>query len=186
WCGSFARAVGTAALSSASPRAARIAFRWPLVIAGCAALAALSLLVSPQTTYDPTAWLIWGREIVHGDLSTIAGPSWKPLPMVVTTPAALLGDDAAQQFWLVVARTGGLVALVLAYRLASRLGGRAAGVIAAAALLVAGSFASHILRGQSEGLLAAFGLGAVEAHLAGRRRLAFALVVATRLLPPEL
>jgi uncharacterized protein (DUF934 family) len=164
----------------------RTPLRWPLVAAGCVALSVLSLLAARQTTYDPTAWLIWGREIVRGDLSTTAGPSWKPLPVLVTAPASLLGDDAAQQLWLVVARAGGLAALVLAFDLARRLGGVVAGVIAAGALLVAGAFATHVFRGDSEGLLAAFGLGAVAAHLAGRRWLAFALVVATALLRPEM
>ena len=82
------------------------------------ALAALSLLVSAQTAYDPTAWLIWGREIVHGNLSTTAGPSWKPLPVVVTAPTALLGDAVQQQVWLVVARVGILAAVAVTWRLA--------------------------------------------------------------------
>jgi hypothetical protein len=164
----------------------RTPLRWPLVAAGCVALAVLSLLAARQTTYDPTAWLIWGREIIHGDLSTTGGPSWKPLPIVVTAPASLLGDDAAQWLWLVISRAGGLAALVLAFDLARRLEGVVAGVIAAGALLVSGTFASHVFRGDSEGLLAAFGLGAVLAYVEGRRWLAFALVVATALLRPEM
>ena len=108
--GSLPAAVVTAPLSPP-----RICARWAVVAVGCGALAALSLLATDQTTYDPTAWLIWGREIVHGELSTTGGPSWKPLPILVTAPAALLGDAAAQQVWLVVARTGGVVALVLAF-----------------------------------------------------------------------
>jgi hypothetical protein len=164
----------------------RTRVRWPLVAAGCVLLAALSLLVARQTTYDPSAWLLWGREIVHGDLSTTGGPSWKPLPVVVTAPAALLGDLAQQQIWLVVARAATLVAVVLAYRLAWRLGGTAAGVIAAGSLLLVSGFVSRDFRGNSEGLLAALGLGAVEAHLAGRRRVAFGLLVAAALVRPEL
>jgi hypothetical protein len=177
--------VASAPIVTASPPAERTVSWW-LVLAGATAIAALSLLASRQTTYDPTAWLIWGREILHGDLSTTAGPSWKPLPVIVTTPAAILGDAAQQQIWLVVARAGGLVAVVLAYRLAWRLGGRAAGLIAACALALSGGFASHVVRGDSEGLLAALALGAVEAHVSDRRRLAFALLVATGLLRPEM
>ena len=55
--------------------------------------------------YDPWAWLVWGREIGHLDLDTTGGPSWKPLPVVITTPLAVLGD-LAPTLWLVVARTG--------------------------------------------------------------------------------
>ena len=159
---------------------------WALAIGACVLVAALSLLISRQATYDPTAWLIWGREIVHGDLSTTAGPSWKPLPVLVTVPGALLGDGAQQDLLLIAARAGMLAGAVLAYRLAWRLEGPVAGVIAAAALLVSSGYLSRVFRGDSEGALVALALGAVEAHLLGRRRLAFGLLVATALLRPEM
>jgi hypothetical protein len=159
---------------------------WLVAGAACLVVAALSLVIARQTTYDPTAWLIWGREIVHGDLSTTSGPSWKPLPIVVTAPTALLGDPAQQQIWLVVARAGALAAVGLAYRLAWRLEGVAAGFIAAAALIVSSGYMTRNFRGNSEGLLVAVALGAIEAHLCGRRRLAFGLVVAATLLRPEI
>jgi len=185
--GSVARPVSAARTIAPPRRSARPAVTpWAPLVAGCVAAAALSLLIASQTTYDPTAWLIWGREIIHGELSTTAGPSWKPLPVAVTVPAALLGDAAQQDIWLVAARAGALVAIVLAYRVAHRLAGPVAGTIAAAALLIAEGFASRAFRGTSEGLLAAFGLGAVEAHLAGRRGIAFALVAGTALIRPEL
>src|SRR3954468_14216959 len=100
---------------------------WRLLVLGCVGLAALSLLVVAQPTYDPWAWLIWGRDIVHFDLVTQSGPSWKPLPVMFTTPFALVGDDAAPALWLVVARAGGLLALAMSFRLASRLSGAAKG-----------------------------------------------------------
>jgi hypothetical protein len=159
---------------------------WLLAAAGCLGVAALSLLVIRQTTYDPTAWLIWGREIVHGDLSTRFGPSWKPLPAAVTAPSSLLGDSGQMAMWLLVARAGMLAAAVLAYRLAWRLEGPVAGVIAAVALLVSSGFLSRTFRGDSEGILVALSLGAVEAHLVRRRWLAFGLLVATALLRPEM
>ena len=56
-------------------------------------------------------------------LDTSSGPSWKPFPVVFTTPLAPLGD-AAPALWLVVARAGGLLALAGAFALATRLGGR--------------------------------------------------------------
>ena len=47
-----------------------------------------------QTTYDPTAWLIWGREIVHGgpvdDARARRGSRCR---CSFTTPAAPFGDD---------------------------------------------------------------------------------------------
>jgi hypothetical protein len=174
-----------ATIARRTPASSRTVRLWGTVGAGCLVLAALSLLIADQTTYDPTAWLIWGREVVHGGLSTRVGPSWKPLPIVVTAPAALLGDTAQQDIWLVVARTGTLAAIALAYRLAWRLEGAVAGVIAAASLVLATSFVSRTFRGDSEGLLVAIVFGAIEAHLCGRRRLAFGLVVAATLLRPE-
>ena len=174
-----------ATVARRTPAPSRTARVWATVGVGCVVLAVLSLLAADQTTYDPTAWLIWGREVVHGGLSTRVGPSWKPLPIVVTAPASLLGDTAQQDIWLVVARTGTLAAIALAYRLAWRLEGAVAGVIAAASLVLATSFVSRTFRGDSEGLLVAIVFGAIEAHLCGRRRLAFGLVVAATLLRPE-
>jgi hypothetical protein len=171
-----------AARTGARTRGARM---WWLV-AGCLALAALSLLTVSAPTYDPWAWIIWGREIVHWDLVTINGPSWKPLPVLFTTPFALVGDDAAPALWLVVARAGGLLAFVMAYRLGSRLAGPWAGAIAAVALVLADEFIRNFARGNSEGLLVGLVLWAVERHLDGRRVHAFLLGFGAALLRPEI
>src|SRR3954470_10874457 len=93
---------------------------WKAVVLACLGLAALSLLGPSVPTYDPWAWIIWGREITHLDLNTVSGPSWKPLPILLTTPFALLGDAAAPGLWLLIARAGGLLAIAMAYRLGSR------------------------------------------------------------------
>src|SRR5215218_1311389 len=77
----------------------------PAVLA-CLAVAALTLLLPSTPTYDPWAWIMWGREIVHLDLVTTGGPSWKPLPILFTTPFSLLGDHTAAYLWLVIARAG--------------------------------------------------------------------------------
>src|SRR3954466_16033536 len=93
-----------------------------LLVAGCLALGALSLLLPSTPTYDPWAWIIWGREVLHLDLSTVGGPPWKPLPLLFTAPFSLFGD-AAPDLWLLIARAGGLLALAMAFRLARRLAG---------------------------------------------------------------
>ncbi len=155
------------------------------VALGCLALAALSLLVFREPTYDPTAWLIWGRQIAHGTLDTVAGPSWKPLPVLVTTPFSVLGDTLAPKLWLVVARTGGLLSLVMVYRVAGRLGGRAAAAIALAGLVLATEYEFNWIRGDSEGLLVALSLLGVDRHLDGRYRSAFGWGVAAALLRPD-
>jgi hypothetical protein len=162
-----------------------IARMWPLVL-GCLALAALSLLTPSAPTYDPWAWIIWGREIVHWDLVTTGGPSWKPLPVLFTAPFALVGDDAAPALWLVIARAGGLLAFVMAFRLAARLAGPWAGLISAASLFLADEFIRNFVRGNSEGLLVGLVLWAVERHLDGRRIDAFLLGFGAALLRPEI
>ena len=155
------------------------------VLVGCLGLALLSLLWSRQPTYDPWSWLIWGREIAGGTLSTDTGPSWKPLPVLLTTPFSLAGDTLAPILWLIVARAGGLLAIAMTYRLASRFGGRLAGVVAAVALAIAFEFVRNAALGNSEGLLVALSLAAIERHLDGHRGHAFGLGFAVALLRPE-
>ena len=144
------------------------------------ALAALSLLTVSAPTYDPWAWIIWGREITQWDLVTTNGPSWKPLPVLFTTPFALFGDDGAPALWLLVARAGGLLAFAMAYRLGARLAGPWAGAIAAVALVLSDEFIFNFARGNSEGMLVALVLWAVERHLDGRCSQAFLLGFARR------
>ena len=95
--------------------------RAPALVAACLALAALSLVLPWALAFDPYAWLVWGRELAHGTLDTSAGPSWKPGPVLVTTPLSVLGDVAAPG-WLVIARTGARLAVAGAAALAWRLG----------------------------------------------------------------
>jgi hypothetical protein len=164
---------------------ARTATRIGLVVPlGCLALAAFSLLLPSTPTYDPWAWIIWGREITQLDLVTTDGPSWKPLPALFTVPFALFGD-AAPSLWLVVARAGGLLGLAFAYRVARRLGGPVAGAAAVGALVLAPWYVKNAALGNSEGLMAAAVLGAIDRHLAGQRRQAYGLGLAAALLRPE-
>jgi hypothetical protein len=164
--------------AAGSPRAA-------LVVVGAAiAVAAATLLLPWALAFDPQAWVVWGRDAAHFDLDTRGGPSWKPLPVVVTTPLSLTGA-ATPVLWLLVARTGGLLAVAGAAVLATRLGGRVAGAAAAALMALSSWWAFNTALGNSEGLLAAAVLWAVVAHLAGRHRTALALGAAAALLRPE-
>jgi hypothetical protein len=156
-----------------------------LLVLGCLAVAAVSLTVPSAPTYDSWAWLVWGREILHFDLVTLDGPSWKPLPVLFTTPFALFGDDVAPALWMVVARAGGLLAFAMAFRLAARLAGPWAGAIATVALLLADQFVFNLARATSEGMLVAAVLWGIERHLDGHRSQAFLLGFAAALLRPE-
>ena len=154
------------------------------LVACALAVAALSLLRPWALAFDPMAWLVWGRETGRLALDTTPGPSWKPFPVLFTTPLALFGS-AAPALWLIVARAGGLLGLVGAWTLATRLGGRWAGAAAVAAMALSPWWLFNTALGNSEGLLAAAVLWAVVAHLAGRRRAALALATAAALMRPE-
>jgi hypothetical protein len=161
-----------------------------LMFGGCLAISAITLLWPSTPTYDPWAWIMWGREITQFDLVTEGGPSWKPLPILFTTPFSLFGDDLAPYLWLWLSRAGGLVACGFAFRIARRLVGGGiygalAGISGAAALFASNKYVRDAALGNSEPLLAAAFLWAFERHLDGRRDHAFYLGVAAALLRPE-
>jgi hypothetical protein len=163
-------------------------------IAACVGLAGLSLLLPSEPSYDPLAWLIWGRELANFHLDTAGGPSWKPLPVVLTTVTAPLGKlDAGVPvaLWMVVARAGALLALVFVFRLAARLvgGGPAgilAGAVAAVALLLMPDWFQFMAHGSEAPLAVALMLWALERHLDGRPAHTVVLGTLACLLRPEL
>ncbi|HEY8546406.1 MAG TPA: hypothetical protein VIL36_15210 [Acidimicrobiales bacterium] len=181
---------------------------WAVVLGVCTVAAIAALAVPVSLAYDPWAWLVWGREVVHLDLDTTGGPSWKPLPLLVATPVTLAGD-LAPELWLVLARVGSLLALVGVFRLAARLAapgpgpgpdreggtgtGRRPGVVAG--LLAAGLFVLTpdggprytrlLLEGHSAPVTAALAVWSIERHLAGRHGTAVGLLALLALDRPE-
>lgn len=168
-----------------------------LAVALVAVGSALSaLVVAPAPSYDPWAWLLWGREIAGGELSTAEGPAFKPLPVVATTLLSFTGD-AAPAAWVVLARAGALLALWLAFRLGRRLaadvlavgapGGwpLAAGALAAAGVGLCGAYLWYSATGIITGWLLALALAGIEAWRAGRPRLALACGIGCALLQVE-
>ncbi len=173
------------------------------------AIGALSLLIPSTPSYDPWSWLVWGREIIHLNLQTTGGPTWKPLPMIFTTVFALFGK-AAPDMWLVVARAGAVMAAVMVFKMASRLTwllgdvagldagssrseriaavapGVLAGAIAALGLVFSGAFITDNAYGYSEGLMTALVLIAVDRHLDGHPRQAFVVAFFAALDRPEI
>lgn len=178
-----------AAASRHSPRR-RPAAPLALALAGSVALAALSLLAPSAPSYDPWAWILWGRDLAHGDFA-LGGPSWKPLPLPFTAAGSLAGS-AAPAVWLVVARAGALAAIALAFRLARRLvagpawARTAAGATAAAALAAIPNWVRYFEGGNAEPLVVAFGLAAVDRALDHRRGPALVLAALAALGRPEL
>ena len=162
--------------------------RWGPLLAACAALAALSLLLPSTPSFDPWGWLIWGREVVALDLDTTSGPSWKPLAVLIAAPLSLAGE-LSPELWLTVARTGWLVAMALVVILAARLAEPWAGVVACLGLLLTPDVEARWIRlffqGDSEPLLVALCLGAVLGHLDGHRSQVVMLGGLAALLRPE-
>src|SRR4051812_548850 len=144
-------------LGSARMPRARVAVVVSVVVA------ALSLLVHRALAFDPEAWVVWGREAWSLSIDTSAGPSWKPLPVLVTALLAPAGD-AAPWLWLLVARAGALLALAGVARLASERAGALAGALAAALLVVSPWWLFNGALGNAEPLLVALCAWAAVLH----------------------
>jgi hypothetical protein len=176
------------------------------------AVAAISLHWPSTPSYDPWSWLIWGREILHGNLGIAGGSSWKPLPVIFTTVFSLFGS-AQPNLWLIVARAGALMSVLMSAKLAGRITwniiaqyrehsplselslgerlGVVAPVILAALIALVGTgltptYPVPMMLGYSEGLGFAITLIAIERAWDGHHRQAFALGLLPCLDRPEL
>jgi hypothetical protein len=156
-----------------------------VAVGAAVVLGAGSLVVAHPLGYDAWSWMVWARELAHGDLQTAGGPSFKALPVIVTAPLTLLGG-AAPLVWLALMRISALVALLLAYRVGERLGGRIAGLTAAVLLAVGPDLYRTALYGSAEPLLLVLVLAAADRYVAGRPRAALVLMGAGGLIRPEL
>ena len=167
-----------------------LARRYPWVVGGAAVLLIALVVVlwaRVRPGYDPYGWLAWGKLSIHLKLDTNGAPSWKPLPFVFTVPMALFGR---YQLWLwmvfsvAVSLTGPVFAWRIAFRLtgadpARRYAAYAAGLFAAASVFLIQDPVGHfnymhyILSVESDTMIVALCLAAVDLHLSGRHRWAF-------------
>lgn len=156
------------------------------LLAILAASAASLALADPAPSYDPWMWLLWGREIGTGELSTTEGPAFKPLPVAVCALLAPLGD-AAVVAWSLIVRATALGALWLAFVLGRRLGGGsvAAGALAALGVALCGSFALYAATANEVAPMMALLLGAILAFRTGRPGVALACAAGCALLRVE-
>jgi hypothetical protein len=185
---------------------------WWTTTAGIVVLSAILVAwARTRPSYDAYGWLVWGYQTLHLTLDLGGAPSWKPLPYLFTVPYALLGH---YELWLwmitavAISLSGAVFGGRIAYRLtvgsvdpagegsiASSPGGSvdptrryaawAAAGFAGAAVLGLEGYAHYILSVQSDPMIVTFTLAAIDSHLSGRPRLAFALGVLASLGRPE-
>jgi hypothetical protein len=167
------------------------------VIAAAAAIAGAIVFVAAtgmRPGYDPFGWMVWGHQVLYGSLNTSGAPSWKPLTFLFTLPYALFGHTQVW-LWSVTSVTGTIAAGVFAGHVAYRLTGpvlpsrRFAPFVAAAfagvAVMGIQTWPHLVLIANSDPLVVALLLAAIDAHLGGHPRWAFAALLLASLDRPE-
>jgi hypothetical protein len=168
---------------------------WPWVLLGVAVVSALFVVVSDmRPSYDGFGFLVWGRQVLHHwNLNTDGAPSWKPLPFLFTLPYAVAGRGQ-MWLWMGTAVAGAVLGSVFAARVAFRLTGPSpdrryapyvAGAFAGAAVLGINTYMRLVLIANSDPLIVAVLLAAIDCHLGRKHRLAFGMLVLASLGRPE-
>lgn len=170
-----------------------------LLVVGVAVV--MILLTGTRPGYDSYGWLDWGYQTLRGSLDLGGAPSWKPFSYLFNVPYALFGRYALW-LWMVTAVSVSLAGAVFGGRIAYRLTGAradrggdaglryryaaiAAAVIAGGAVLGVQNYFHYLLSAQSDSMLVAVCLAAIDCHLSGRRRWAWWLGALAALGRPE-
>ncbi len=170
-------------------------YTWWLVALGVLVLSAVIVRAfGTRPGYDPYGWLIWGRETLSGTLDLGGAPSWKPLPYLFTVPYSVFGHFALW-LWMTTAVAISLGGSIFAGRIAYRLTGTddgnkrfpaiAAALFAGVALFGIWQYMHSMFSAQSDTVITALCLGAIDFHLSRRFRIAFVLLVLGSLGRPE-
>jgi hypothetical protein len=168
-------------------------FGWPLALAVLVFSAALLAWTKTRPGFDPYGWLVWGHQTLHGSLDTNAAPSWKPLPYIFTTVYSLFGRHELR-LWMITSAAISLGGVIFAARIAytltgappeRRWAGWVAGAFAGLALLGIQDYFHYILSSQSDPVIVALCLAAIDFHLHGRVRTAFVMGALAGLGRPE-
>ncbi len=187
---------GSSTPSSDSPGPRSLVARhvWWLVALGVIAVSGvLILLTGTRPGYDPYGWMDWGYQTLRGTLDLGGAPSWKPFTYLFNVPFALFGHYALWLWMLTsvsVALAGAVFGGRIAYRLTAagerhRYAAIGAAVFAGAAVLGIDQYSHYVLSVQSDPMLVAVCLAAIDCHLNGRRRWAWWLGALAALGRPE-
>jgi hypothetical protein len=170
--------------------------RHPAIATAVGVLAFSTVLVLVARTrpgFDPYGWLVWGHQTLIASLDTNAAPSWKPLPYLFTVPFALAGHYQ-MWLWLITSVAISLSGVIFAGRIAYRLTGAPperrypaliAAIFAGVGLLGLQNYSHYVLSAQSDPMIVALCLGAIDCHLSRRPRWAFVLATLAALGRPE-
>jgi len=170
--------------------------RLPWFAAGAVLVAvavAMLIITRVSPSYDPYGWNVWGYQALHGRLSLLGAPSWKPVAFLFTLPYSLLGH-LSLRLWAVTVATLALAGPVVAGRIAYKLvydstGARspaiAAAIAAGVSLLVTVEYSQYWLSAQSDPMLVTLFLLAIDMHLQRRPRIAYAALWLCSLGRPE-
>lgn len=168
---------------------------WPVAVLAIALFAIAFVIVTrARPAYDAMGFLVWGRQALDWNLNLNGAPSWKPLALIATLPYALGGLRVQQALWTLTAVAGAAAAVGLAARLAYRLSpvlpgrtwARLMGALAAGyGVATMAGFMHLTLIANSDPLIVALALGAIDCHLSRHPRAALALVWLAALGRPE-
>ena len=114
---------------------------------------------------DTFSCFYWGRQIVQGEaLDRINPGTTTPKPLLIALAAIgqlVPGERGAEFFYMVVVAAAGAGIVLMTSRLARRIGGTAAGLVAVPLVLGHMQFIQYVVTGQSPILASLFCLGAV-------------------------
>ena len=163
----------------------------------CALLAAISMVPLSQVTGpDPNAWMSWSYWLINsGTIDFGFGPSWKPLPVLITAPLNLLGPATTAAVWLWIVRFSAFWCSSMLYRLVVRRDGfdgkrisgaaRFGGVVAALLPFTIRPWVNTTVVGESETVALALVLTALLLFLDRKPRATTITLAFAGLLRPE-
>ncbi|HET9105072.1 MAG TPA: hypothetical protein VFN55_17105 [Solirubrobacteraceae bacterium] len=183
------------AAGAAAPRRSPLRrYAWWLVAVAVVAISVVLVLVArTRPGYDPYGWLDWGYQTLRGTLDLGGAPSWKPFSYVFTLPFSLFGHYALW-LWMFTSVSISLSGSVFGGRIAYRVVAResdarwppiVAAIVGGACVLGIQDYFHYLLSNQSDSMLVAVALAALDQALCGRYRWAYWLGILGSLGRPE-